>query len=166
MKFRLSKLEDISGSEASFYSPIIGNSESTLFEEFLDAYEDDYQEEIDDIVGRLLGMSKETGARKQFFEEREGKPTDGIHKLRKGEGVSHDLRLYVIHFSRGLVILGGGGPKSVRTYQEDPNLYEMVKRLQAMDKQIMERKKDGDLSIGYLEFEGDLEFNDDLFEDE
>lgn len=57
------------------------------------------------------------------------------------------LRLYCIRVSDRLLILGGGGEKKTKTYQEDPILFEKVHTLQEIDKVLTDLEQDGiDLS--------------------
>lgn len=42
-----------------------------------------------------------------------------------------------------LLILGGGGEKKTRTYEEDPTLLEKVRTLQSIDKVLTDMEEDG-----------------------
>ena len=53
------------------------------------------------------------------------------------------LRLYCIRMSDSLLILGGGGEKKTRTYEEDPTLLEKVRTLQSIDKVLTDMEEDG-----------------------
>ena len=45
--------------------------------------------------------------------------------------------------SDSLLILGGGGEKKTRTYEEDPTLPEKVRTLQSIDKVLTDMEEDG-----------------------
>lgn len=45
--------------------------------------------------------------------------------------------------SNSLLILGGGGEKKTRTYEEDPTLLEKVRTLQSIDKVLTDMEEDG-----------------------
>lgn len=42
-----------------------------------------------------------------------------------------------------MLIVGGGGIKTTRTYEEDEKLYESVKTLQMIDKELANLENDG-----------------------
>lgn len=53
------------------------------------------------------------------------------------------LRLYCIRICDKLLIVGGGGIKTTRTYEEDEKLSEYVKTLQMIDKELTNMENDG-----------------------
>ena len=55
----------------------------------------------------------------------------------------HICWLYFIRLSDKLLILGNGGIKRTRTYQEDKWLKECVKTLQKIDKELMDLEECG-----------------------
>ena len=59
------------------------------------------------------------------------------------------LRLYCIRISDNLLIVGGGGIKATRTYEEDEVLSEKVKTLQLIDRELAKLEDNGtDLNKG------------------
>ena len=60
---------------------------------------------------------------------------------------SRQLRLYCLRISDQILILGNGGVKSTRTYEEDPKLLGYVIDLQAFDKALTEAQKKGSVRI-------------------
>lgn len=60
---------------------------------------------------------------------------------------SRKLRLYCLRISDQILILGNGGVKFTRTYQEDNVLSGYVVDLQAFDKALLEAQKDGKITI-------------------
>ena len=70
------------------------------------------------------------------------KPTDGLCELKQNK-----LRLFCIRFGNLTLILGSGGEKNSRTYNEDSDLNAMVTELQLIDKLFLKRKNDGEIAI-------------------
>ncbi len=67
---------------------------------------------------------------------------------------SGKLRLYCLRLSDQIVILGNGGVKSTRTYEEDPKLYGYVLDLQKFEKILNENIAKGYVSIEEKELSG------------
>lgn len=162
MKGKLVKLVNLSGSKASIYSVIIPGESVTLYERFIQENASSFKSELKDINDRLKAIGKTVGAREQYFKLDEGIPGDGVCALY--DDPDKRLRLYCIRYGTQLVILGGGGPKPkcIRALQEDPKLTEENYYLRELSDKITERLKEKDIlfSKSGLDFEGDLEFND------
>ena len=60
---------------------------------------------------------------------------------------SHKLRLYCLRISDQILILGNGGIKNTRTYQEDETLSGYVMNLQTFDKVLDNAIKKGQITI-------------------
>jgi hypothetical protein len=60
---------------------------------------------------------------------------------------SRKLRLYCLRISNQILILGNGGVKSTRTYQEDERLSGYVLNLQDFDRVLIEAQKAGRITI-------------------
>lgn len=60
---------------------------------------------------------------------------------------SGKLRLYCLRLTDQIVILGNGGIKATRTYEEDPKLYGYVLDLQRFEKILNENIEKGYVSI-------------------
>ena len=60
---------------------------------------------------------------------------------------SGKLRLYCLRLSDQIVIIGNGGVKSTRTYEEDPKLYGYVLDLQKFEKILNESIAKGYVSM-------------------
>ena len=67
---------------------------------------------------------------------------------------SGKLRLYCLRMSDQILIVGNGGVKSTRTYNEDPILSGYVLDLQKFEKLINAGIKDGSISVQEKEFIG------------
>jgi len=60
---------------------------------------------------------------------------------------SRKLRLYCLRISDQILIVGNGGIKSTRTYEESTELSGYVMDLQEFDKLLAEAQKDGTITI-------------------
>ena len=106
------------------------------FKDSEDRYlKDDYNA----IISTIKQISSHGVLESQFRPE--GKLSDRLYALplftiprnHKKHGT---LRLYCIRISEKILILGSGGIKGTKTYNEDPHLLEKVKTLQNIDKEL------------------------------
>lgn len=160
MNFEVVKLENFSGEKTSLYTVYIEELGTTLFDRFLMENAQTFPDEINNILDRLETIADDTGARANFFREKEGKPGDGVCALY--DLPNHNLRLYCIRYGMNLIILGGGGEKSVQSWQDDEKLKEEAEWMIKVSDAIYQRQKDGDISFidEGRDFEGDLIFED------
>ena len=160
MKCRLKKITHLSGNKATIYSVVIGDGDKSLYELFLAENFILYKSEIIDINKRLQIIGKQTGARDIYFKLNEGSPGDGIVALY--DDPKKKLRLYCIKYGTQIVVIGGGGPKNVKSLQEDPKLKDENYFLRWLSQQITLRQNfDLRFSKDGLDFIGDLEIEDD-----
>ena len=120
-----------------------GNEESE-FERFLNEF--NYNATLNkDFNVILLALSKiiDKGALERFFRN-EGKMSDNVKALAID---SHKLRLYCLRISDQILILGNGGVKTTRTYQEDDKLSGYVMDLQTFDRVLLNAQKSGKVTI-------------------
>ena len=141
--------------KAEIYSIRVDDRETTEFQEFIVTYkntediflEDDYNS----IIRTLIKMASE-GISESLFRP-EGSIKDRIcalplFSIKRDKGKHGTLRLYCIRISDKIIILGGGGEKSTRTYQEDISLNEKVELLQQIDRELSIIEDNGiDLSV-------------------
>lgn len=98
---------------------------SLLVEQFIERYKTDFMPELLDISRRLKSLGNVTGCLPTFFKEDEGlDPDDLVCAL--FDIPDRHLRLYCIRLTENIVIIGDGGPKTTRTWQEDPHLTKTV----------------------------------------
>ncbi len=78
-----------------------------------------------------------------------------------------DLRLYCIRNGNVAIILGGGGLKEVKAWQEDPKLSKEANAMIQVSEDIYQRIKEGDLrwSPDGKKLIGNLSFSEDEEED-
>lgn len=159
MKCKLVKLEQLSGNEATLYSVLLENEQKTLFERFIDKHINSFRSEIREISGRLRAIGTEVGAREGWFKHNEGAYGDFCCALY--DKPNKKLRLYCIRYGSQIVVLGGGGPKNVRAWQDDPDLTTEMEWLKELAKELGQRLEDREITYtrDFLEFEGDLEFD-------
>lgn len=114
------------------------------FEKFLNEFKDNatYNKDFNVI---LLALSKiiDKGALERFFRN-EGRMNDNVKALAID---SRKLRLYCLRISDQILILGNGGVKTTRTYQEDSKLSGYVMDLQTFDKVLLNAQKSGKITI-------------------
>lgn len=147
MKVELIKIEQFSGNKAHFYSVTVDDDEESLFEQFIEKYLPTHRKEIMDIFMRLQAMSEETGIRTDYFKLNEGKPGDGVSAFY--DLPSKNLRLYCIMYGTEAIIFGGGGikPKTVKAYQEVPELDKQAKLMQRISNLITLNIKSKDVVL-------------------
>ena len=61
--------------------------------------------------------------------------------------LSSKLRLYCLCLSNGILVLGNGGVKNSRTYEEDDSLRGYVLNLQKFEELLKEGQKNGSVII-------------------
>jgi len=163
MKFRIVKLEGLSGSEMSVYTVVVGDDEETLFERFLLKNKNTHKGELLNILARIRSMADKTGGREQLFKLDEGKPGDGVCALY--DDPEKRLRLYCIRYGTGIIILGGGGekPKKIRALQENKKLKYENYLLRDISKAITDRVRNKEIRFSWEDNEiiGNLEFDTD-----
>jgi hypothetical protein len=163
MQCRLVKLLQFSGNNASVYSVVMNDEQKTLFDDFISENKSLFISEIKDIAVRLRTIGQSTGARENFFKHKEGSPGDGVCALY--DIPKSNLRLYCIRYGSQIIILGSGGPKAknLRALQEDQKLTETNYFLKWLSNQITQRIIGKEITFinDGLDFDGDLEFQDD-----
>ena len=126
------------------FSICFDGSEVSEFEKFLNEFKDNatYNKDFNVI---LLALSKiiDKGALERFFRN-EGRMNDNVKALAID---SRKLRLYCLRISDQILILGNGGVKATRTYQEDSKLSGYVMDLQTFDKVLLKAQKSGKVTI-------------------
>lgn len=126
------------------FSICFDGSEESEFEKFLNEFKDNatYNKDFNII---LLALSKiiDKGALERFFRN-EGRMSDHVKALAID---SRKLRLYCLRISDQVLILGNGGIKTTRTYQENEKLSGYVMDLQTFDKVLIKAQKSGRITI-------------------
>ena len=126
------------------------------FERFYARFKDDaeYNPDLMRIVA-LINKIADMGALERYFRP-EGKLKDGVCAL---PVLQSKLRLYCLRLSDKILVLGNGGVKKTRTYNEDDTLKGYVLTLQNFEKLIREGERDGTISITANTIETDKTFD-------
>lgn len=157
MKIKISESPLLSGTFATIYNVIIDDGE-TLFDRFVAENIAESEAEILDIFNSLRAIGHKTGGRVSFFKENEGKLGDGVCAM--FDQPDYKLRLYCIKYGKEIIILGGGGIKDVRAWQDDPKLNAEASLIIKIAREINQAitEKDIKYSNDYMKLEGDLTF--------
>lgn len=145
MKVEIIEITQLSGQKSHFYTVAINGAEESLYTAFTKEHISEYGEELKEMMTRMYLMGHRQGAQEWFFKMGEGSITDNVVALY--DRPDRKLRLYCLRYGNATVILGGGGHKSTRTYQEDPKLHSNVLLLQRISKIIDEAIRNKDLII-------------------
>jgi len=156
----LEKIASLSGRMASVYTVVLASDSTSMLEEFVEIYASQYPDEVDNILMRLRAIGHKVGARRQYFKENEGRYDDMVCALY--DEPEKQLRLYCIRIGSDFIIIGGGGPKQTRTWQEDTNLSFHVNAMMAVSAGLTKKLHNRDLVwiSGGMDLDGNLDFND------
>ena len=115
---------------AGLFTIIFENENESEFVKFVSKFKDDAirKNDLRIILNQIDGMLQ------KGFEERkfrpEGKMNDNVTAL---PVYKSGLRLYCLRLSDSVLIVGNGGAKGTKTYQEDEDLNGYVINLQKLD---------------------------------
>lgn len=128
----------------SLYSICFDGNAVSEYEAFVQKFKGDATLNID-YKNILMALEKivAVGAFERFFRP-EGKMSDRVAALSID---SRKLRLYCLRISDQILIVGNGGRKDTRTYEESAELSGYVMDLQEFDKLLTEAQKDGSITI-------------------
>lgn len=116
------------------------NENNNEFEKILDQYEGskEFGKIIDNIADRIIKMSDEIGARQEFFKD------EGPNSVYRFRSTGKKFRILCLRYGNLNIIIGGSAIKSsgTRSYQENPEYYQQVKILQAVDYVLAENEID------------------------
>ena len=114
-------------------------------------------QDLMNIIGRLRSIGNITGAVETYFKLDESLEWNDLVCALYDIPDKH-LRLYCIRLNDNIIILGNGGPKNVRAWQDDPKLTRAVTEMMHYSRIIRTRIQDGNLKISStgLKLEGDL----------
>jgi len=128
----------------SLYSICFDGNAISEYESFVQKFKDDATLNRD-YKNIILALEKivAVGAFERFFRP-EGKMQDRVAALSID---SRKLRLYCLRISDQILIVGNGGVKDTRTYQQSEELSGYVMDLQQFDNLLKEAQKDGSITI-------------------
>lgn len=130
--------------KVSLYSISFEMDGTTEFEKFVSEFEMNatYNRDYQRILAALQAILQ-IGALERFFRP-EGTMRDNVQAIPVEGG---KLRLYCLRLSDQIVILGNGGVKVTRTYEQDPKLYGYVLDLQRFERILKENINKGYVRI-------------------
>ena len=133
-----------SNASVTMYSICFEDNNESEFEKFLTKFKDESTLNKD-FQTIILALAKimERGALERFFRN-EGRMNDDLCALSLD---SRKLRLYCLRISDQILILGNGGVKTTRTYQEDELLSGYVMDLQKFDALLKNAKENGLIQV-------------------
>ena len=108
------------------------------------------QPDLQKILNALQRMMDAVGFLDRYFRP-EGKMRDRVAAL---PIQSSKLRLYCLRLSDKVLIVGNGGPKTTKTYNEDPELNGYVINLQKLDELLKLSEQKGTIRIEETNIEG------------
>ena len=128
----------------SLYSICFNGNDVSEYEDFLMKFKDNSTLNYD-FQRILLALEKiiDRGALERFFRI-EGKMNDRVSALAID---SRKLRLYCLRISDQILIVGNGGVKTTRTYQEDEKLSGYVMDLQRFDELLKQAQQNSSITI-------------------
>lgn len=141
--------------KVGIYSVQFEGEEHSEFEKFILRHKDDPRYEDDlGIIFSWIKKVKNSGALERLIRY------EGTMKDRVVAPIdASSLRLYCIRINDVILLLGDGGEKTTRIYQEDEFLNKCVETLQKIDYNIKKREKDKSIKIIGTRLEGDLSFS-------
>ncbi|MFC4231474.1 hypothetical protein ACFOW1_06215 [Parasediminibacterium paludis] len=161
MNYEIIPLDEFSGSKATIYSALPDGEELTLFDKFVEEYNEDFPDEILSIGDLLQDMGNKYGIRENLIKINEGKPGDGVVAIY--DNPDKNLRLYGIRYGLTILILGSGGikTKDIRAWQEDTKLKDEAQAVIKISEQIAQRIIDKEIcfSDDGLQLLGNLNFS-------
>lgn len=156
-KYSIELLEEYDN--INFYSIHLDGEELTELERFFEKFPEGcpYDEEVDVILAWIDKIA-ETGVLERYFRP-EGKFGDGVGVI--AIDVGNKIRLYCLRLSDKILILGNGGIKDSRSWEESETLAPYVELLMDTSRFISSREKNGTIVIIDKEIIGNLNFTRD-----
>lgn len=138
-----------------FYTIQFSEESETEYERFYSKFIEDAQLNKDLLrIVQILDKIADEGALERFFRP-EGKMRDSVVAL---PVLRSKLRLYCLRLSDRILVLGNGGVKNSRTYEEDDSLRGYVLTLQKFEELLKEGQRDGTVTVTSKTIETDKTF--------
>ena len=161
--FRLELFDE--GEESVCYAVKFDNEPLSEPQQFEENMIEGEPESYEDIDIRLENMLEYHQFLPPMLELEEGKRNDWVVAIKTKS--PKQLRWYGLRYSPQILILGNGGIKTTRTYQDDPHLYKCVQDLQYVFRCIRKRMKRREIGFDNIRMRitGSLEFPAEQFRD-
>ena len=143
MKPKYEIVEVKAGRCAKLYTIRSLDSNETEFDKFLEDPRVREDEHFNEFIARLNSITDRHGCIYSFFRDESTRDNQIVAFFH----ADSNLRLYCLRMKQTLLILGCGGNKSVRTYQEDPELHNCVKLLEDFWEHFVYYEKEGEIEI-------------------
>lgn len=142
---RAATIQTIGQSEkVGLYSILFEDKDENEFREFMRKFKDNATLNKDfQAIVRALDRIIANGAAERYFRT-EGKMNDRVAALAID---SRRLRLYCLRISDQILIMGNGGVKETRTYEESKELYGYVMDLQKFDELLKQAQQNETIVI-------------------
>ena len=140
------KIQEIEQTKnAGLFTICFEGNDKTEFEKFVMKFKDDAErkQDLQVILTAIHKILSASGFLERYFLP-EGKMNDHVVALPIERG---KLRLYCLRMSDSVLIVGNGGIKTTRTYDEDADLSGYVITLQKLDALLKEAIRNGKVSI-------------------
>ena len=130
---------------AGLFTICFEGDDATEFQKFIEKFKEDAtrKEELSVILTAINRMLNASGFPERYFRP-EGKMGDHVVALPVERT---KMRLYCLRMSDSVLIVGNGGIKRTKTYEEDESLNGYVITLQKLDKLLNHAIKSGKVII-------------------
>lgn len=144
-----------SSESCTMYTIQFLSEDRSEFEKFISKFRNDAELNRDfQAIMRFVEQIMSNGALERYFR-REGKMSDSVVAL---PVLKSKLRLYCLRLSDRILVLGNGGVKHNRTYQEDDTLQGYVIDLQKFEQLLKQEVRLGNVVIKEKEILTDKTF--------
>ena len=132
------------------FSLIFEGEALSEYEKFIERFKDqaDTARDLRVILSAIRRMLDGAGFLERYFRP-EGRMSDNLYALPLESG---KLRLYCLRLSDNVLIAGGGGRKTTRSYEESTELSGYVISLQKLDAIIRSEVQRGNITIDATTF--------------
>ncbi len=121
----------------------------TETEKFFNNIQSTHEEEYHLFKAVLKNIKDISGAKAKFFRDETNPDCNYLRALIKTDyeekHYSKDFRLFCLRFGNHQLILGNGGIKKTKTFNEDPNLNTIARVLQKICAGMIEKEINGEL---------------------
>lgn len=151
IRIDMAKIKSIEQTELAGLFSICIDGELSEFEKFMEKFKNDatYQQDFNIIIAAIQKMMN-NGFLERYFRP-EGKMNDRVGALPIH---TSRLRLYCLRLSDSVLIVGNGGVKDTKTYEESDELSGYVISLQKLDALLKAEEKRGTISIEVADIKG------------
>jgi hypothetical protein len=146
-------IEEITKTEkAGLFTICFEGDAATEFEKFMNKFKEDAErkDDLSIILTAINKMLTASGFLERYFRY-EGKMSDRVVAL-PIEPLK--IRLYCLRLSDSILIVGNGGIKDTKTYQENDELNGYVITLQQLDTLLKQAEKSGKITIEKTDISG------------